>query len=202
MREILLATTSAGKMREIRLIAAIPGVAWRSLADFPRVAEALETEDTFAGNARLKSLHYADATGMLTLCDDSGLEVELLNGAPGVHSAYYAGLPRDDSANCRKLVQRLAGTPLAGRVARFRCCMAFASPGAILAETEGQVAGLILDEPRGQNGFGYDPHFLLPQRGQTLAELAPEVKSEISHRGRALRAMLTRIAEHLRSLRE
>lgn len=203
MIEILLATTSAGKLKEIRQMAAIPGVAWRSLAEFPHAKEVDETEKTFAGNARLKALGYAATCGLLTLSDDSGLEVDLLNGAPGVQSAYFAGTPRDDAANNRKLIELLKDYPLEKRTCRFRCCMAFAAPnGRLIAETEGRVEGLVIDEPRGRNGFGYDPYFLLPQRGQTTAELAPEVKNEISHRGRALRVMLTRIAEYLRSLRE
>jgi XTP/dITP diphosphohydrolase len=197
MLEILLATHNAGKMREIRRLAADRPWRWQSLDDFPGVPEAVEDADTFAENARRKALHYADATGLPTLADDSGLEVDCLGGAPGVHSARYAGGPCDDAANNRKLVAALAGVPLERRTARFRCAMAFARQGKVLAETHGVVEGAILDEPRGSNGFGYDPHFLLPELGKTTAELPPDEKNAISHRGQALRAMLPEIARIL-----
>jgi XTP/dITP diphosphohydrolase len=156
-----------------------------------------------------------------TLADDSGLEVDCLGGAPGVHSARYAGSPRDDVANNRKLVAALAGVPLDRRTARFCCVMALARAGGVLAETRGPaeaeargtgvaprgaelltetrgaVEGLILDEPRGSSGFGYDPHFFLPSLGKTMAELPPDEKNALSHRGQALRAMLPKIAELL-----
>jgi XTP/dITP diphosphohydrolase len=114
-----------------------------------------------------------------------------------VNSASYAGRPRDDAANNRKLVAELRGVPLERRTARFRCVMVLAAAGRVLAQTEGVIAGLILDEPRGVNGFGYDPHFLVPSLGRTTAELPPQEKNAISHRGRALRAMLQRIAGFL-----
>jgi XTP/dITP diphosphohydrolase len=193
MVEILLATRNPGKVREIRQLAADQPWRWHSLDDFPDVPEAVEDADTFAENARRKALHYAAATGLPTLADDSGLEVDHLSGAPGVYSARYAGEICDDAANNRKLVAALAGVPLEQRTARFRCAMALARPGEVLAETEGVVEGLILDEPRGSNGFGYDPHFLLPDLGKTTAELPPEEKNALSHRGQALRAMLPNI---------
>lgn len=194
MPAILLATHNPGKVREIRRLAAGRGWDWHSLDDFPDAPPAVEDADTFAENARRKALHYAAATGLPTLADDSGLEVDCLDGAPGVHSARYAGTPRDDAANNRKLIAALTGVPLARRTARFRCAMAFARPNEVLAETEGAVEGLILDEPRGFSGFGYDPHFLLPDRARTMAELAPDEKNALSHRGQALRAMLPKIA--------
>jgi len=197
MPEILLATHNAGKVREIRQLAARHGWQWHGLADFPDVLEAVEDADSCGENARRKALHYAAATGLPTLADDSGLEVDCLGGAPGVQSARYAGEPRDDAANNRKLVAALADMPLERRTARFRCVMAFARPGQILAETQGVVEGLIQDEPRGDSGFGYDPHFFLPQRNKTMAELLPDEKNAISHRGQALRAMLPKIAHIL-----
>jgi XTP/dITP diphosphohydrolase len=199
VREILLATRSPGKIREIREMTATGDYRWRGLDEFPDVAEVEETADSFAGNARLKALGYAAATGLFALADDSGLEVDALQGEPGVHSAYYAGHPRNDVANNRKLVAALRATPPAARTARFRCAMAFARPGAVLLETTGTVEGLIIDPPRGANGFGYDPHFLLPDRGLTTAELAPPEKHAISHRGRALRAMLSKMDTWFRS---
>ncbi|MFQ5806259.1 MAG: XTP/dITP diphosphatase [Phycisphaerae bacterium] len=201
MPEILLATHNAGKVREIRQLAACAGWRWHGLDDFPPVPEAVEDAATFAENARRKALHYAAATGLPTLADDSGLEVDCLGGAPGVHSARYAGAPRDDAANNRKLVAALAGVPLEQRTARFRCAMAFARPGTALAQTQGIVEGLIIDEPRGDNGFGYDPHFLLPELDKTMAELPPKEKNALSHRGQALRAMLPEIARILEAER-
>lgn len=197
MPTILLATRSAGKMRELQQMAQAPGVVWRSLADFPDIPEAVEDGATFAENSRAKALQYAAATNLPALADDSGLEVDALRGAPGVHSAYYAGLPRDDARNNAKLIAALANIPTTGRAARFRCHMALALPGRILLESDGFVEGCIIDIPRGSNGFGYDPHFLLTERRLTTAELAPEEKNAISHRGRALREMLARISEIL-----
>jgi XTP/dITP diphosphohydrolase len=194
MVEILLATHNAGKVREIQQLAARRGWQWRGLDDLSGVPEAVEDAETFAENARRKALHYAAATGLPTLADDSGLEVDRLGGAPGVRSARFAGTPRDDAANNRKLVAALAGVPLEQRTARFRCALVLAGSEGILAETHGMVAGLILDEPRGSNGFGYDPHFLIPSLGQTMAELPSTEKNAISHRGQALRAMLPKIA--------
>ena len=199
MPEILLATRNAGKIREIRRMTAAGDWVWHGLDAFPGVPAAVEDGATFAENARRKALHYAQATGLCTLADDSGLEVDCLGGEPGVHSARYAGTPRDDDANNRKLVAALAGVPLERRTARFRCALALARPGELLVETEGAVAGLIIDEPRGDNGFGYDPHFLIPALGRTTAELPPDEKNALSHRGQALRDMLPRIEAHFRA---
>lgn len=195
---LLLATTSAGKIREIRAASAALGAGgsaleWVGLDEFPGIAEAVEDGASFAENARRKALHYAALTGLATLADDSGLEVDALGGEPGVDSAHFAGQPRNDAANNRKLVAALHDVPEARRTARFRCVMVLARGGRALAETSGAVEGRIVEEPRGRNGFGYDPHFLIPERGVTLAELSMEEKNAISHRGRALRAMLTRI---------
>jgi len=202
MVDILLATHNTGKIREIRQLAGHPAWRWHGLDDFPDVPEAIEDADTFAENARRKALHYAAATGLLTLADDSGLEVDALEGAPGVRSARFAGMPRDDAANNRKLVAALAGVPLERRTARFHCAMALAGRGEVLAETRGSVEGRILDVPRGSNGFGYDPHFLLPALGRTMAELPSQEKNALSHRGQALRAMLPQIAALLQTLAE
>lgn len=197
--KLLLATHNAGKVREVRQMTANSGLLWYGLDDFPQAPEAVEDGATFADNARKKAQHYAAATGLCALADDSGLEVDCLGGAPGVWSARYAGVPHDDAANNRKLVAALAGVPPEKRAARFRCAMAFAVPdnsagGArIVAETAGTVEGQVIDEPRGANGFGYDPHFLISALGRTTAELPPEEKNARSHRGQALRAMLPKI---------
>jgi XTP/dITP diphosphohydrolase len=199
MVPVLLATTSAGKLREIRQIAAHTPLQWHSLDEFSNVPAAEETGETFAQNARIKALHYAQATGLDTLADDSGLEVDALGGAPGVHSARYAGTPRDDAANNRKLVAALADVPPERRTARFRCAMVFVRDGRVVLETEGHVDGVIVADARGTAGFGYDPHFLLPDLQKTSAELPPEIKNARSHRGQALRAMLAQIEQLYRA---
>ncbi|MCK4342626.1 MAG: RdgB/HAM1 family non-canonical purine NTP pyrophosphatase [Phycisphaerae bacterium] len=202
MPHVLLATRNAGKLREMREIAVHTPLVCHGLEEYPDVPEAEETGTTFAENARLKALYYADATGLPTLADDSGLEVDALDGAPGVHSARYGGVPHDYAANNRKLVRALANVPPQRRTARFHCAMAFVKDGQVVLESEGAVEGMIIDQPRGQNGFGYDPHFLLPELGLTAAELPPEQKNALSHRGQALRAMLGKMEALFRSLNE
>jgi XTP/dITP diphosphohydrolase len=192
MREILLATGNPGKAREMREILAGADSAlhalvhWRTLAEFENWPEAVENGTTFRENAETKARHYARWSGLWTIADDSGLEVDVLNGDPGVRSARYAGTPRSDSANNALLIQRLAGVPAAQRSARFRCAVVLSDGRSVLAAAEGAVEGRIIDEPRGQNGFGYDPHFWIEAAGMTAAEMAPEAKNAISHRGRAL----------------
>jgi XTP/dITP diphosphohydrolase len=190
---VLLATRNAGKLREVREIAAGTGWVWHTLTEFADLADVDEAGATFAENARLKALHCARLTGLTTLADDSGLEVDVLGGAPGVYSARFAGTPRDDAANNRKLLGLLAGVPLERRTARFRCAMALVQEGRVVLEATGTFAGLICDETRGSNGFGYDPHFLVPDLGLTAAELPPQEKNARSHRGQALRAMLAQM---------
>lgn len=155
--------------------------------------EPVEDADTFEGNARLKAIGYAHATGRRCLADDSGLEVDALDGAPGIQSARYAGTGsnRDerDAANNARLMQALADVPAAKRTARFVCCMCLADPdGTIVAESRGEFEGVITREPRGEHGFGYDPFLLLPE-GLTSAELAPDEKNRRSHRAAATRAL-------------
>lgn len=195
---ILLATHNAGKLREIREIAAHLPIAWHTLEEYHGLPDALEDGDTFAENARRKALHYSARAGLPTLADDSGLEVDVLAGAPGVHSARFARSPRDDRANNRKLIALLRDTPPAQRTARFRCALALAHDGRVVLETTGVFEGLIIDAPRGVNGFGYDPHFLVPDLGLTAAELDSTQKHARSHRGQALRAMLVLIEAYCR----
>jgi len=199
-RKILIATGNPGKFREISAVLSepavgidIPPIRWVSLDELPtQVPEPVEDKETFAANAALKACYYSHATGLWTLADDSGLEVDALDGAPGVHSARYSGLqpgtPREEvtPANNAKLIAALAGVCPDRRSARFRCCLALASGDRILATADGTIEGRIIDEPRGAGGFGYDPHFLLPELGKTTAELPPEEKNRISHRGKAL----------------
>ncbi|HIQ05645.1 MAG TPA: RdgB/HAM1 family non-canonical purine NTP pyrophosphatase, partial [Anaerolineae bacterium] len=150
--------------------------------------EVAETGSTFEENAVQKALAYARASGLWTWADDSGLEVDALGGAPGIHSSRYAGPGAGDEDRYRKLLQALDGVPPDRRTARFRCVVAIATPEGEVYTTYGSCEGVIADSPRGQHGFGYDPVFFLPDMGKTMAELSPEKKNEISHRGRAARA--------------
>lgn len=186
---ILIATKNRGKLREVQeLLAGLP-VILATLEQFPDLPDAIEDADTFKGNAERKAIHYACLTGLLTLADDSGLEVDALGGAPGVYSARYAGRQGDDAANNAKLIAQLAGVPAEQRTARFKCAIVLAGPEGILARASGTFEGLIVDEPRGANGFGYDPHFFVPELRMTVAQLPAEHKNQISHRGRALAAI-------------
>lgn len=198
---LLLATTNRGKVAEVRALLEGLGVDLVSLADLPSLPEAVEDADTFEGNAKLKALHYAKLTGLIALADDSGLEVDALGGAPGVRSARYAGSVCDDAANNAKLVRELDGVASERRTARFRCSLALVSGHAVIDVASGAVEGLIIDEPRGANGFGYDSHFLVPQCGMTTAEMPPARKNELSHRGRALRAIRPAIKRLFRAER-
>ncbi len=211
-RDILIATANPGKSREIAAVltaepaeGALARVRWRSLSEFAgRIDAPAEDGDTFEQNAAIKARYYARFTGLWTLADDSGLEVDALAGAPGVRSARYAGAQAGasrevaDGANNRKLIAALSAVPFEKRTARFRCALALADGDRILLTAEGVIEGRIVDDPRGRNGFGYDPHFYLPELGRTTAELAAEHKNRISHRGQALRSL----RESLRALLE
>jgi XTP/dITP diphosphohydrolase len=200
--ELLAATGNPHKIEEIRAVLEPVGIRVLGLGDiggsFP---EPDENGTTFEENARIKALAYARMTGRTCLADDSGLEVDALDGAPGVHSAYFAGREGSraerDARNNRLLLERLRDVPPERRAARFVCTMCLATPeGRVLAETRGHFPGVIIDDARGVNGFGYDPLLFLPDEGRTSAELSPEEKNARSHRGHATRLM----AERLRSL--
>lgn len=185
--KLLVATTNQGKLKEYRDLLAALEVEWVSLRDVGLAEmEVEETEPTFEGNAILKARAYAEASGILTLADDSGLEVDALNGAPGVYSARY-GAPelKTDRDRYERLLFNLRDTPLEKRMARFRCVVAIAAPQQSIQTVEGIVEGKIAFEPRGTNGFGYDPVFLM-EDGRTYAELPSEDKNRLSHRGKAL----------------
>lgn len=169
----------------------------RRLEEFGGLPQAVESGKTLEENAAIKASHYARLTRIVTLAEDSGLEVDALGGLPGVHSARFSGRHGDDAGNNAKLVRMLRGVPPERRTARFRCVCALAGPGRLIATTTGAVEGRIIDEPRGTGGFGYDPHFWVDALGATTAELPREAKNRISHRGRAIRAMRARIREWL-----
>ena len=200
MDSILLATSNPHKLVEVTEILGPLGLCVRGLGDVgAALPEPVEDELTFEGNARLKARYYARETGQVCLADDSGLEVDALGGAPGVLSARYSGVSGSreerDHANNLKLVDQLKGVPESERAARFVCAMCLASPdGVLLAESRGTFDGVIIDVPRGSNGFGYDPHLLVPEIGQTSAELDPEEKNARSHRGHATRQIANLIS--------
>jgi len=197
MIELVVATRNANKLRELTaLLAGLP-VRLRSLAEFPGAAEVEETGATFAENAALKALAAAKYTGLWALADDSGLEVDALGGRPGVWSKRFAGPGATDADNNAKLLQLLADVPDERRTARFRCAIAIAAPDGRVYVDEGTCEGVIAREPRGHNGFGYDPLFVVPELGKTFAELPPGEKDRISHRGRALQAARRRLLQLL-----
>jgi XTP/dITP diphosphohydrolase len=193
---IVIATGNPHKVDEIRAVLEPMGFAVVSLPELgrPVPAEPDEPGSTFEENARIKARYYAAALGEAVLADDSGLEVDALQGAPGVHSAYWAGTEGSradrDARNNAKLVGSMRGIPPDQRRARFVCTMCIATPdGIVLIETRGEFEGVIADEPRGTNGFGYDPHLWIPERSMTSAELSPQEKNAMSHRGRAVRRL-------------
>ena len=185
--KLLVATTNQGKLREITGILAGLPVELVGLERFPGLKEPEETGATFAENARLKALYYHDATGLPSVADDSGLEIEALDGLPGVHSARWEG--DDYAVKFRKIYELLDQRTARGSAARFVCRVALADEGRILFESEGIIDGVIADEPRGDHGFGYDPIFLYPPLGMTGGEMPPDLKATVSHRGKAFAAL-------------
>lgn len=204
IQPLVLGTTNAGKVRELVALLAPFGIGCESLAGLPAAVEVEETGDTFAANAALKATAQAVALGRWVLAEDSGLVVPALDGAPGVFSARYAGAvagePREatDARNSALLLERLAGFQPEARLAHYACHAALADPhGRIVAVAAGTCGGRIAEAPAGAGGFGYDPLFIVPEYHRTFGELAPAVKGVISHRGRALRALLPAIVAAL-----
>lgn len=199
-RSIVVATTNPGKVREIAQVLEPLGYAVQGLDGLGRdLPEPVEDADTFEGNARIKAQAYAAMLGVACLAEDSGLEVSALGGAPGVHSARYAGATgtreERDRANNEKLLAALRALGATDRSARFVCAMCLVdADGSIVFETRGTYEGVIVDAPRGDNGFGYDPLLLVPELGKTSAELTPEEKNRRSHRGAATRALAAFLA--------
>lgn len=189
-KQLLLATTNPGKINEMRAILQSLPLELLTPADIQLSLEVAETGDTYRENATLKAQAFAQASGMISLADDSGLEVAALNGAPGIHSARYAPQPNATDADRRaRLISELRNQPRPWE-ARFYCLVAIATPEAFLHYSEGICPGEIIPEPRGQDGFGYDPIFLLPTLQKTMAELDTRTKNEFSHRGQAVKAAL------------
>jgi XTP/dITP diphosphohydrolase len=187
--DVVAATSNVHKLAELRTLLEGTGIRLVGPADLPparRFGFPEETGATFRENADLKALHAARASGMAALADDSGLEVPALGGRPGVYSARYAGEGAGDLANNRKLVGEARAAGLVRPVAVFRCVLSLASAeGVVVARGEGSCEGVLVEDPRGRGGFGYDPHFLVPSLDRTFAELLPSEKNAISHRARA-----------------
>ena len=193
MKRVLIATSNPGKLRDFSGAAAKYGIEVVALPGFANLPPVVEDGKTFEANARKKAEAYsAYALGDIVIADDSGLEVDALGGEPGVHSARYAAddpartrANTEDEANNAKLIREITGLPPERRTGRFVCWIAAARDGTTLAVFEGRAEGTILDAPRGENGFGYDPLFYFPQIGRTFAELSAEEKANYSHRGAA-----------------
>lgn len=183
--KLLIASANRGKVSEFRSLLDGLDVELLSVQDAGISGDVEETGSTYEENARLKAVTCASQSGLLTLADDSGLEVDALGGEPGVRSARYAGEGATDVDRVAYLLRKLEGVPLESRGARFVCVIAIATPEGDVTFCRGECHGRIVAEPRGERGFGYDPAFLFPELGVTMAELPPEVKNRLSHRGRA-----------------
>ncbi len=203
-RPLVFATRNPGKLVELRQL--LPGIDVLSVDEAAhqlkiRIAEVIEDADSFAGNALKKAREISELTGMAALADDSGLEVDALDGAPGVYSARYAGEHAGDAANNAKLLVALAGVSAEQRTARFHCVLALADVrGPLGGETitsHATAEGVILEAPRGTGGFGYDPLFLFPALGQTFAELGVGTKGDLSHRAKAMRDLKPKLLAYL-----
>ncbi len=187
--EVMIATRNKGKIREIREVLNGLGLRIYALSDFPDVPDIEEDGKNFTENALKKARFYSKYFEMMTIADDSGLEVDSLKGLPGIYSARYAGEGRSSQANNQKLLRELQGVPVSKRGAKFKCLLAMVSPDGKEAIAEGSCKGSIGFKEKGKRGFGYDPLFFLPKNGKTMAELSLEEKNKISHRGKALRKL-------------
>ncbi|MCD4781541.1 MAG: XTP/dITP diphosphatase [Candidatus Omnitrophica bacterium] len=191
MNELVVATTNQGKLREIKDLLSDFNLKITSLSDYPQIPPIEETGQTFADNAEIKALTVSHFTGKLTMGEDSGLEVQALNNNPGVFSSRYSGPGANDFKNNQKLLADLTGVPLDQRQACYQSCVVLARNEKILSRVQGFCPGIIAMEPKGQNGFGYDPLFIIPEYQKTFGELDPSIKARISHRSKALQQMRT-----------
>ncbi|MEH7223045.1 XTP/dITP diphosphatase [Bacillus sp. JJ1566] len=189
MKEIMIATKNSGKVKEFKDLFARQGIEVKSLLDYPNIEDVEETGVTFAENAQIKADSIAKKLHIPVIADDSGLAIDYLDGRPGVYSARYAGEHKNDLDNLNKVLDELKGVPNEKRTARFHCALALAIPGEETEIVEGTCEGIIKEEPVGENGFGYDPIFFVPDKGKTMAELSKDEKNQISHRGNALKKL-------------
>ena len=200
MTKLLVATHNQGKLQNFADMLQDLAVEWLSLDEVGVVQDVEETGSTFRENSLLKARAYAAETGLLTLADDSGLEVDALHGAPGVYTARYGGEGLTAVQRYQKLLNDIKTVPESQRTARFRCVIVLAAPdGTILGESEGVCEGRIAQAPAGDNGFGYDPVFYLPQFNKTMAQLPAAQKHQISHRGQAVQAIVPRLRDLLKT---
>lgn len=199
MKEVLIATNNLGKAKDFETLFKPLGMTVLTLNDIEGNIDVEETGVTFEENAILKAETVAQLLGKMVIADDSGLEVDALGGAPGVYSARYAGAGRSDEDNIDKVLAELGTVVEAERTARFRCVLAIAAPGVETKTFSGSCEGRITTERRGENGFGYDPVFYVPNKACTMAELSAEEKARISHRGAALEKVQVALPEFLRA---
>ena len=201
MKKIVIATKNTGKLREMRAAFAHLPVEILSLADFGDLPDAIEDGATFEANARIKAHFFREQTQTACIADDSGIELDALNGAPGVHSARFAGKHGDDAANNAKMIEELQKRGLTPSPADYRCALVFEDVDGTVLTADGRVDGTIRFEAKGTGGFGYDPYFYVPREGgseKTMAELTLAEKDAISHRGKALRELVNKLEEYFR----
>ncbi|WP_088103746.1 XTP/dITP diphosphatase [Halalkalibacter urbisdiaboli] len=198
-KEVIVATKNKGKVKEFSQLLSKEGVVVKSLLDYPEIPDIIEDGQTFTENAAKKAETIAEKFNSTVIADDSGLIVDALGGKPGVFSARYAGEEKDDIANMEKVLNQLLDLPDSDRTARFYCAIAVAIPNSETRIYEGACEGYITREPRGKNGFGYDPIMYIPEKEKTMAELAADEKNKISHRSKALKALLSEREEIFRS---
>ena len=197
--KVLVATNNTGKLQEIREILDGTGIEVISLSDVDSTGEPVEDADTFEENAIKKATFYARQTNLPTIADDSGLCVDALNGAPGIHSARFSGTDANDDKNNALLLNKMRQVPDAERTAHFACSMVCVWPDGNILTSSGRCDGVILREKKGNEGFGYDPLFFVPDLEKTFAQLEPKQKNSISHRGRALRKLAAQLPAFLSS---
>lgn len=197
-KRIIFATGNEGKMKEVRMILTDMGVSVVSMKEAGVRADIVENGKTFEENAVIKAKAVMKLTGQIAMADDSGLVIDFLNGEPGIYSARYMGEDTSYIIKNQNLIDRLQGVEESRRTARFVCAIACALPDGTVLTTEGTMEGIIGYESRGENGFGYDPIFYLPEFGCSSAQLSPEKKNELSHRGKALRKMREELEAYLK----
>ena len=195
MKTVIIASTNQGKFKEFKELMKGLSVEVKSLKDFPEIGDIEENGASFAENAYIKAKAVFDATGCLSIADDSGLEVDALDGAPGIYSARYAGEEKNDTANNEKLLSEMNVVSDKNRGAQFHCAIVAIDQNGTRYDAEGIVRGHILRAPQGENGFGYDPLFYIEEFGRTTAELSMDEKNKISHRGQAVRQIVEILKE-------
>ncbi len=188
--KIVIATGNAHKFEELQELLKLPGIEWLSLKDFGDLPDVIEDGDTFEANAQKKAIEYAKATGEWVIADDSGIEIDALEGAPGIYSARFAGKHGDDAANNLLVLEKLQGLPPEQRGAQYVCVLTLASPEGVCVDVRAHWRGQIATALQGEGGFGYDPLFYLPELDQTVGELPAKTKQHLSHRAQAAAKML------------